>query len=767
MTKVQFHEAQGSLNGRKRKPSNSDFEIEQQPNALPKDALARKKITRACDSCKSKKTKCTGTLPCARCMRHSLPCDYTACYSRGLPPEPIPATPNSVPPKPTGTGNVRSGSRVFRVSGSKEISKQRCAKINVGNLQDHGNVSRKESPQDSPEPGSTDLEGNYIGPASGISFIKRVWARLRRDEISQNGIQVKDNLQSTASPFTSGDKPYPGHSEATFSLPPFAVAMELITVYFDFSMVTYRFLHYRRVKEWAQQLYAEQFSAFNLPVGVMATRAAIVLMIFAVGSLHADTLPSTESTQSERWFAAAMHLMNFESGPPSLETIQVRLIQCFYLLSSSRANECWYCFGTALQVVTAMGLHRRRATKRAGKPVSTFELEMQKRVFWSVYTLDKYLSIMFGRPRLLHDEDIDQELPDGLRDEDFQEDKSTHPGEQIDNMMTASILHFRLGRILAELSRQLYSINQQSQGSMLAKVPRLTRELEEWRESVPPILKNIPSSSLPPTLRRQRQVLRLGYNHAMIHATRSFLLVDACDSKYPPTSRLTIVNHVNKCVRAAKDVMTLIEDLAQQKVIIQSFWFTHYVTFCAVLVAYIYIIQQLCKAENAQATTAAQDELNTEDIQSLFLLTESSQRYLAEATRTNCPSRRYSTILTELREEVHRQLDSKGQLKANPLPALNGTGTIQDFEPTRQKSSITDECSMAQVAISQDIGENLPPTSDIGFISDLDPDFSFLEELEGSTWWTQLDSWVSSPTRSRFNLSFQCTLAVPADKVYN
>jgi hypothetical protein len=34
-----------------------------------------------------------------------------------------------------------------------------------------------------------------------------------------------------------------------------------------------------------------------------------------------------------------------------------------------------------------------------------------------VYILDKYLSIMFGRPRLLHDEDIDQELPDETNDE--------------------------------------------------------------------------------------------------------------------------------------------------------------------------------------------------------------------------------------------------------------------------------------------------------------------------------------------------------------
>lgn len=133
-----------------------------------------------------------------------------------------------------------------------------------------------------------------------------------------------------------------------------------------------------------------------------------------------------------------------ECGPPRLETIQARLGQCLYLLSSSRANECWYSFGTALQLVAAVGLHRKWYAKMSRDGSTYLERELRKRIFWSAYTLDKYLSIMFGRPRLLHDEDIDQEFPDQVNDDDMsQEDPEKRTGSP-DGMMVATILHFRL-----------------------------------------------------------------------------------------------------------------------------------------------------------------------------------------------------------------------------------------------------------------------------------------------------------------------------------
>lgn len=431
-------------------------------------------------------------------------------------------------------------------------------------------------------------------------------------------------------------------------------------------------------------------------------------------------------------------MSSLESGPPRLETIQARLIQCLYLLSSSRANECWYSFGTALQVVTALGLHRKCPVKLTKKGSSYFELELRKRIFWSAYTLDKYLSIMFGRPRLLHDEDIDQELPDEVNDEDLLEENPARRERSTDSMMIASVLHYRLSRILGDISRQLYSINPISRDSPLETAVRLTSDLEKWKESVPHLFNSVRPASLIPPLCRQSHVLQLAYSHAMIHVTRSFLLNDFTDlSRRPRDPHPMVSAYAQKCIRAAEDIMTLVDSLAQQTLFIQSFWFTHYVCFCAILVVYIHVIQQ--HRHSPIHSPSAGSPADVDKLNSLFSLAETCQQHLAEATRKNCPSRRYGIILEELRQEVHRQIGSGDQStpalvsawdRDKPLGQSITSNGVHEAEPLN-----------AQNTQDMDFMPNLLQPSEVALVDPME-DPGLLGNLEGSVWWAQLDSWV-------------------------
>jgi hypothetical protein len=151
--------------------------------------------------------------------------------------------------------------------------------------------------RNSPDPVATDFEGNYLGPASGVSFLNRVWRRLHQDETSA----VPDELQNESSPkntsvFMFGDKPYANYRDAGFTLPTFDKAMELVSRYFDYAMVTYRFLHRGSVEEWLRQVYNCNISPSNLPTGPFVARTAIILMIFAVSTLHEE---QTQGKQAE------------------------------------------------------------------------------------------------------------------------------------------------------------------------------------------------------------------------------------------------------------------------------------------------------------------------------------------------------------------------------------------------------------------------------------------------------------------------------------
>ncbi|CAP80770.1 Pc12g11430 [Penicillium rubens Wisconsin 54-1255] len=717
-TSVAMHESRPAIKLNETSTESPASNKRKASDTLKDGAAHRQKITRACDSCKIKKTRCTGTLPCTRCTRLSLPCRYNAAYSRGLPPDPLPASPSPVSPLSTSTAH-----RAFVGGDGRTSSPNLQANVRDSTMTDNllstQTQNQHVSSRNSPEPGSTDFEGNYLGPSSGVSFINRVWSRLHQDERTHYPDGLQNESSRNTAVFMFGDKPYSNPQEAEFTLPSLEKALELV--------------------------YQNNIGLSNLPVGNMVARTAIVLMIIAVSTLYMEMRPRGipdgrgESLESERWYAASKYMSSLESGPPRLETIQARLGQCLYLLSSSRANECWYSFGTTMQIVTALGLHRKLPAKASNNGCSYLELELRKRIFWSVYILDKYLSIMFGRPRLLHDEDIDQELPDETNDEDLLEEDPTRRTGSTDSMMIASVLHYRLGRILGDISRQLYSINTHSRDTPIETAIRLTSELEKWKETVPPLFNSVHPTSLIPPLCRQSQVLQLAYSHAMIHVTRSFLLNDFTDlSRRPKVPHPMVSSHVQKCIQAAENIMTITDGLAHQGVLIQSFWFTHYVCFCAVLVVYIHTIQQHRKSlvGSSSASVSSVGSPNDPDkLHQLFSLAESCQQHLAEATRKNCPSRRYGIILEELRQEVHRQIGTSGlsvesrphSSNGNHIPYVSGDSS----QNPDAKSVLFDPQAVDFMMQPADLGMNAGD------------DAGSLESLEGSIWWAQLDSWFA------------------------
>ncbi|KAK6201935.1 hypothetical protein LQW54_009249 [Pestalotiopsis sp. IQ-011] len=101
------------------------------------------------------------------------------------------------------------------------------------------------SPKASPEPSQMDLQGHYIGPASGVSFLLRVQKKLH-ETIS---------FPSNCSIFTFGDVPLPQHDPSLCLLLPRDEAEKLLECYFDFAVPTHRFLYRPTVVSWLGEFY--------------------------------------------------------------------------------------------------------------------------------------------------------------------------------------------------------------------------------------------------------------------------------------------------------------------------------------------------------------------------------------------------------------------------------------------------------------------------------------------------------------------------------
>lgn len=93
----------------------------------------------------------------------------------------------------------------------------------------------------------------------------------------------------------------------------------------------------------------------------------------------------------------------------------------------------------------------------------------------------------------------------------------------------------------------------------------------------------------------------------------------------------------------------------------KAFWFTHYISFCAIATLYVYTIQQ--SLPRSQSADGLDDDTNISTQQSThqrrlvpniqhFEAAEKCQRSIAETTAKTSPFRRYNIILDELKSEV-------------------------------------------------------------------------------------------------------------------
>ncbi|KAL4746632.1 hypothetical protein BDW72DRAFT_207160 [Aspergillus terricola var. indicus] len=605
------------------------------------------KVSRACDSCKVKKIRCSGTLPCNICSRRRLSCSYASRYARGRPPTPPPRT---------------------------AIHQERSA--------DSGRDLTPNSLTNATESRAASelvIEGQYFDLTSGLSFLHRATSKL----FAQRGGYVAHDhhdVQQNQLLMSAGDQPfYKGNSSAEADvLPDDGTARERLSLYFDTCVVTYRMLHRQTVEQWLTGMLRNRKQGRPIAHSLGNARTASIMAILAIAGLrclklkrkHNDSalndpqLEAGELRESDPLFYVSMMLTESETGFPTLESVQARLLQALYLLQTGRVNKAWYTFGNACQIISSLGLHRKQFRQQSafGGEANYIEQQCAKRVFWTAYTIDKYISVVLGRPRLMHDEGIDQEFPDPVNDEDMGPDGRLISDAREECHVSSLIYHAKIGQLIGRISTEVYYKHQTDHA---AAADVLVRELRAWRVELPPHLGTVKPSTLVPSFRREATALRLAYCHALIHATRPFLLGDGRNTfGNDPASR----NKISECLSAARNTLELIETIVGDPELYHSFWWTQYVLFCALAVVYVWEIQR-----NAHNDPEQRRGLIHTSHETLFELAERSRSHLRGGVGSlhhPNPNCRYGLILEEVRLEAQRQAS---QIRSRNARASSGT----------------------------------------------------------------------------------------------
>ncbi|RDW71701.1 hypothetical protein BP5796_07735 [Coleophoma crateriformis] len=589
----------------------------------------RVKVSRACDRCKGKKIRCTGKQPCSLCTRLGLECEFRASYRRG-----------KVPLVRRDDSQITHASYQTGIDCLPEVDPDPQI-LATHERQRVNTTSAIPSSRNSPEPPQTDLQGHYVGPSSGASFLLRAQKRLHSMVALSRGSSI----------FTFGDAPLPEFDASFLILPAKEEADCLIGRYFDYAVPTHRFLYRPAVEKWMEELYSNSAPQDERTRG----RRAVVFMVFAQASEYLPT-NNASSHNSARYFEAAEQQLKGEVGAIRLTSVQARLCQCFFLLSESRINHCWSLFGTTAHLLLALGLHRKRRRDAASIDV---EDECRRRVFWSAYVLDCYLSAALGRPRTFHNDDTDQELPSLI--DDNQLARSDRQPCKSQNIMLASIYHARLAKIISLILKDIYSINPPSPTSLEQHAKKYNADLRNWRNDIAHFI-DVDVSLLSMLFGRQSTVLRLAYSHAQILLNRPFLLRSFADLTRKQTQSTTIdqditAGSIKICLEGAMTITAIVNDLCETKQNYRALWFTHYYAFCAIVVLYVYTIR--CKQDQPETW------------KHYFIAAERCQQQICKSDKgKDSLLQRYNIVLEELRLEVLNQIPNAQQIPSDTRPEL-------------------------------------------------------------------------------------------------
>lgn len=347
---------------------------------------------------------------------------------------------------------------------------------------------------------SASAEGHYLGPGSGISFAKFTQSLIyqmdsRNEQLINDGaiISVSAGTPSSAASPEARTVPTPdGHSSinddplepinpetATLleqMLPDAYRAADLAEFYWRHSHTLYPFIQ--------KELFTEKLGYMLDPrsdsewAGIESDPAWLfqLFMVLAIGSTSMASITVSNEDEAVACWQKAMTYLPIILSQGSRIALESIMLLVSYSFFNRMGPDTWYLVGIASRLALGMGLHSEKSLDgltHQGK-------EHTKRVFWSLYMMDRVVSTTLGRPLAIRDADIAISPFSKVEDAALSWNKRSY----LD--VTLHILSLR--KIAGETLEKVYTINQSKDLSDEKKkeiVHSLHQRLVEWRRGMP------------------------------------------------------------------------------------------------------------------------------------------------------------------------------------------------------------------------------------------------------------------------------------------
>jgi hypothetical protein len=299
-------------------------------------------------------------------------------------------------------------------------------------------------------------------------------------------------------------------------------------------------------------------------------------------------------------------------------SIQVSHVQSFILMSSFLCSvnclpQAWLLVGQAVRTAQDLGLHvssscfipelindlLQRSPRRL--VISTIDKETRRKIWWSVYCLDRMLALALGRPLGIEDADCDVELPAPVDDENLVDYFSgVNLPQKYPSLMTGALALITLYQIAGRVLRQVYAIDNckdhlepEKRAEVQRSVEELDNELNRWCDDLPAAFRN---DAVTDQYVSMGAVLCSHYYSVLTTLHRNFLPVKR-DLPVLPKSTARALSSARCCIRLAPSISNVVPPSHHLAFFIQHL-------FSSAVIVLLYAMH----CSDPRATSVAMDE---------------------------------------------------------------------------------------------------------------------------------------------------------------